>query len=90
MPLGKPLLCDHCHGRYNPEDWYLQDSVAKAVFECRNNMLFVETSAKTAANTSELFELVARRIAQSTTDVMSLPATAAAAPSELPTSQATS
>lgn len=59
-------------------------------YATRNNMLFVETSAKTAANTSELFELVARRIAQSSTDVMSLPATTAAAPSELPTSQATS
>lgn len=59
-------------------------------YATRNNMLFVETSAKTAANTSELFELVARRIAQSSTDVVSLPTTAAAAPSELPTSQATS
>ena len=28
-------------------------------------MLFVETSAKTAANTSELFEMVAKKIAAS-------------------------
>lgn len=32
---------------------------------CRSGMLFVETSAKTAANTSELFEMIARKIAAS-------------------------
>ena len=54
------------------------------------SMLFVETSAKTAANTSELFESVARQIASSgSASKAQQPAATAAAPSELPTSQAT-
>jgi len=56
---------------------------------CRNNMLFVETSAKTAANTSELFEVVARQIAKANTSVASQQQAATATSSELPTSQAT-
>ncbi|DBA84687.1 hypothetical protein WJX77_003228 [Trebouxia sp. C0004] len=55
----------------------------------RNNMLFVETSAKTAANTSELFEVVARQIAKANTPAASQQQTATAPSSELPTSQAT-
>ncbi len=53
-------------------------------------MLFVETSAKTAANTSELFELVARQIAKSDTSAAPQQTTPAMEASELPTSQATS
>ncbi len=56
---------------------------------CRNNMLFVETSAKTAANTSELFEVVARQIAKANTPAASQQHTATATSSELPASQAT-
>ena len=52
-------------------------------------MLFVETSAKIAANTSELFEVVARQIAKANTPAASQQQTATAASSELPTSQPT-
>lgn len=59
-------------------------------YATRNNMLFVETSAKTAANTSELFEAVARQIAKSSSSGAPQQPLAAAVSSELPTSQATS
>ena len=59
-------------------------------FACSQGMLFVETSAKTAANTSELFESVARQIAKSSsTSTAQQPAVTTAASSELPASQAT-
>ncbi|DBA74805.1 hypothetical protein WJX79_000806 [Trebouxia sp. C0005] len=58
-------------------------------YATRSNMLFVETSAKTAANTSELFELVARQIAKANSPAASQQQIATAASSELPTSQAT-
>ena len=52
-------------------------------------MLFVETSAKTAANTSELFESVARQLSKITAG--GTPQQAATLASvELPTSQASS
>ena len=53
-------------------------------------MLFLETSAKTAANTSVLFELVARQIAMSSSACTAQqPAITSASSSELPASQAT-
>lgn len=59
-------------------------------FASSQGMLFVETSAKTAANTSELFEIVARQIAKSSsTSTAQQPAVTTAASSELPASQAT-
>lgn len=60
-------------------------------YATRNNMLFVETSAKTAANTAELFESVARQISKPQHGAS--PPASAQAPAEsneLPTSQATS
>ena len=59
-------------------------------FASSQGMLYVETSAKTAANTSELFESVARQIAKSSNPSTALqPAVSTTTSSELPASQAT-
>lgn len=59
-------------------------------FASSQGMLFVETSAKTAANTSELFESVARQIAKSSiSSTAQQPAVTTTTSSELPASQAT-
>ena len=59
-------------------------------FASSQGMLYVETSAKTAANTSELFESVARQIAKSNSvGAAQQPAVTTAASAELPASQAT-
>ena len=59
-------------------------------FASSQDMLFIETSAKTAANTSELFESVARQIAKSSSiDTAQQQAVTPAASSELPASQGT-
>lgn len=60
------------------------------LFASSQGMLYVETSAKTAANTSELFESVARQIARSNSaGAAQQPLVTTAASAELPASQAT-
>ena len=84
------LQGDICSSRHRMYTAYsLLYVLSHMLWQCRNNMLFVETSAKTAANTAELFESVARQISRPQHDAPP-PASAPAESNELPTSQATS
>lgn len=60
----------------------MQETDNVFAFCCRHGMLFVETSAKTAANTSELFEMIARKIAASQSTVTQPQQTASQATAE--------
>ena len=54
----------HGHSQYG-QAFTVGLLIEKCICCCRNAMLFMETSARTAANTSELFELIAQKISAS-------------------------